>query len=88
MCYVVFEDDVGARIYKVPLAKSALIYSEPHADRLTLFDSLEKAKAAALINCERITKGRKAQGLQFEPVIPLGPDFKTLTESTVPNYFL
>ena len=88
MCYVVFEDDVGARIYKVPVAKSALIASEPHADRLKLFDSLEKAKAVALINCERITKERRAQGLRFEPVNPPEPDFMTLTESTVPNYFL
>ena len=88
MCYIVFEDEVGARIYKVPLAKSALIYSEPHADKLTLFDSLEKAKVGALINCERITNERRALGLRCEAVNPPEPDFMTLTESTVPNYFL
>jgi len=88
MCYVVFEDEVGVRIYKVPLTKSALIYSEPHADKLTLFDSLEKAKAGALINSERITNARKALGLRCESVNPPEPDIMTLTESTVPNYFL
>ena len=88
MHYVVWEVDLGARIYKVPSSKLASIGSQPHADRLKLFDNLEKAKAEANAIFKRIADERTAMGLTRSILEPTLADLLGWDEDKVPQYFL
>jgi cell division protein FtsZ len=88
MHYVVWEVGLGARIYKVPEGKLALIGHQPHADRLKLFDNLGKAKAEANAVFKRVTAERTAKGLSRSILEPTLEDIMGWDEDKVPQYFL
>lgn len=87
MHYVVCDLAVGVRLYKVPLSKVAQVRNESHADRMQIFDELEKAKSAADNLSQRIAYRRAAEGLpELESRSPQ-PDYERWTEKDVPLYF-
>ncbi len=88
MNYVVCDLAVGVRIYKVPLSKVALVRNESHADRIQIFDTLDKAKAAAANLARRIAYRRVAEGLPAEDPRAPQQDFSLWTEDNVPLYFI
>ncbi len=88
MHYVVWEVELGARIYKVPEVKVALVRKEPHADRLKLFDSLEKAKVTADGIFKRVADERKAKGLSQSILRQYRSEYMDWNETNVPGYFL
>jgi len=85
MSFVVVTDTVGAKIYKIPSEKSALLLEAPYANRLKLHDSLGKAKSTAWNFCEQISSelagnGSKT-GIEKSPCL----DFLYWSENEVPN---
>ena len=86
--FVVWEVDLGARIYKVPEGKLATIRQQPHADRLKLFDNLEKARAEAGAIFKRVAAERTAKGLPRSILEPTLEDLMRWDENQVPQYFL
>ena len=88
MHFMTWEIELGARIYKVPEGKLAALQNQPHADRLKLFDNLEKAKAEANAIFERVATKRTAKGLPRSILEPILEDFKRWDETNVPQYFL
>jgi len=88
MHYVVWEVDLGARIYKVPEAKLATVHQQPHAERLKLFDNLQKAKAEANAIFKRVADDRSQKGLPRSILEPTLEDLMRWDEDNVPPYFL
>ena len=88
MHYVVWEVDLGARIYRVPEAKLATVGKQPHAGKLTLFDSLDKAKAEANAIFKRVATDRSEKGLSRSILEPTLEDLMRWDENNVPDYFL
>ena len=88
MHYVVWEVDLGARIYKVPEAKLATVGQERHAGKLKLFDTLENAKAEANAIFKRVAAERAARGLSRSILEPTLEDLMRWDENNVPHYFL
>ncbi|NNE82827.1 MAG: cell division protein FtsZ [Alphaproteobacteria bacterium] len=88
MYYVVWEVDLGARIYKVPEAKLATVRQQPHAQRLKLFDNLQKAKAEANAIFKRVADDRSEKGLPRSILEPTLKDLMRWDEDNVPPYFL
>ncbi|NKB48150.1 MAG: cell division protein FtsZ [Alphaproteobacteria bacterium] len=86
--YVVWEVDLGARLYKIPEGKLATVRQQPHADRLKLFDNLEKAKAEANAIFKRVADERDAKGLSRSILEPSLQDLMGWDEGNVPSYFL
>ena len=88
MHFVVWEVDLGARIYKVPGTKLATVGKQPHAGKLKLFDTLEKAKAEAGAIFKRVASERSAKGLSRSILEPTLEDLMRWDENNVPHYFL
>jgi hypothetical protein len=88
MHYVVWEVDLGARIYKVPEGRLATVRQQPHADRLKLFDNLQKAKAEANAIFKRVADDRSGKGLPRSILEPTLEDLMRWDEDNVPPYFL
>lgn len=88
MHYVVWEVDLGARIYKVPAEKLATVRQQPHAERLKLFDDLHKAKAEANAIFKRVADDRSEKGLPRSILEPTLEDLMRWDEDNVPPYFL
>jgi cell division protein FtsZ len=88
MHYVVWEVDLGARIYKVPEDKLATVRQQPHAERLKLFDNLQKAKAEANAIFKRVADDRSEKGLPRSILEPTLEDLMLWDEDNVPPYFL
>ncbi len=86
--YVVWEVELGARIYKVPEGKLATVRQQPHADRLKLFDNLEKAKVEANVIFKRVAAERTARGLPKSILESTLQDLMRWDENNVPPYFL
>ena len=86
--FVVWEIELGARLYKVPEGKLASIGGQPHADRLKLFDNLEKAKAEVNAIFKRVADERAAKGLPRSILEPTLEDLMKWDENSVPQYFL
>ena len=87
MRFVVCDLAVGVRIYKVPHSKVAQVRSESHANRMQIFDSLEKAKGAADNLLQRIAYKRAAEGLpEVDPRTPT-LDYDRWTERDVPLFY-
>ena len=88
MHYVVWEVELGARIYKVPDGKLASVQTQPHADKLKLFDNLENAKVEANAIFKRVAAERIAKGLPRSILEPTLKDILRWDEKNVPSYFL
>lgn len=88
MHYVVWEVDLGARIYRVPEAKLATVGKQPHAGKLMLFDSLDKAKVEANAIFKRVATERSQRGLSRSILEPTLEDLMRWDENNVPDYFL
>ena len=86
--YLVWEIDLGARIYKVPERKLASVRKQPHADRLQIFDSLERAKVEVDSIFRRVADRRAARGLPRSILEPTRDDIMQWDEEKVPSYFL
>ena len=87
MRFIVCDLAVGVRIYKVPHSKTAQVRSESHANRMQIFDSLEKPKGAADNLCQRIAFKRASEGLpEADPRSPT-QDYDRWTEKDVPLYY-
>ena len=76
----------GVRIFKVPLSKVARVRTE--AGRLQLFDTLDKANAAASSLTRRKAYRRVAEGLPSEDPHSPQPDFSRWAEKDVPLYLI
>ena len=88
MHFVVWEVEMGARIYKVPEGKLASVEEPPHADMLKLFDNLENAKVEANAIFKRVAAERIAKGLPKSILEPTLKDLMRWDEKNVPSYFL
>ena len=88
MHYVVCDLSDGVRIFKVPLSKMARVRTEAEAGRLQLFDTLDKANAAAYNLIRRKAYWRVAEGLPTEDPRSPQPDFSRWTEKDVPLYLI
>ena len=88
MHFVVWEAELGARIYKVPERKLASVRKQPHADRLQIFDSLERAKVEVDTIFRRVADRRAARGLPKSILEPTRDDIMRWDEDSVPSYFL
>ena len=88
MQYLVWEIDLGARIYKVPAEKVSSVHKQPHADRLKLFDNLDSAKAEVNAIFKRVAAQRTAKGLPKSLLESTLDDILRCEEANVPSYFL
>ncbi len=86
MRFVVCDLAVGVRVFKVPLPKVAQVRNEPHADRLQIFNCLQKAKGAADNLSQRNAYRRIAEGLPEADPTTLLQDYERWTEKDVPVY--
>ena len=86
--YLVWEIDLGARIYKLPAEKVTSVRELPHADRLKLFDNLDSAKAEVNAIFKRVAAERTAKGLPKSILESTLDDILRCEEANVPSYFL
>ncbi len=88
MHYVVREVELGARIYKVPEGKLALIGKQPDAGRWKLFEDLEEAKVEAEAIFKRIAAARTAWGYPTSILEPALQDLMRQEAKNVPDLFV
>ena len=88
MHYVVREVELGARIYKVPEGKLALIGKQPDAGRWKLFEDLEEAKVEAKAIFNRIAAARTAWGFPTSILEPTLRDLMRQQAKDVPDFFV
>ena len=88
MHYVVREVELGARIYKVPEGKLALIGKQPDAGRWKLFEDLEEAKVEAEAIFKRIAAARTAWGFPTSILEPELQDLMRQEAKNVPDLFV
>ena len=87
MHYVVREIELGARIYKVPEGKLALIEKRPDAGKWKLFEDLEEAKVEAKAIFKRIAAARAAWGYPTPILEPPLQDLMRQDAKNVPDFF-
>ena len=86
--YLVWQIELGARIFKVPEGKLDLIKKPPDAHKLKLFDNLEHAKAEANAIFKRVAADRMARGLPTSSLEPTLQELMRWEENNVPDYFV
>ena len=86
MHFVVWEVELGARIYKIPEGKLDSIQNQPNADRMKLFDDLETAKVEASAIFKRVAAERTVKGLPNSTLKPTLDFLLRCDEKNLPDY--
>ncbi len=63
--YVLFEEFVGPRIYKIPINQTARVINDYPDCKVEIFETLAAAKGAALTIVERAWQGPKRSLMDF-----------------------
>ena len=88
MHYMVWQIELGARIYKVPEGKLDLIGKPPDANSWKLFEDLETAKVEANAIFKRVAADRTARGLPTSIFDSTLKDLMGREEKNVPDFFV
>ncbi len=86
--YLVWETNLGARLYKIPEAKISLLREQRHADSMKLFDSVENAKSEVNAIFKRVAAERTAKGFPKSVLASTLDDILRCEEENIPSYFL
>ena len=86
--YVVWDRELETKIFKIRTIQEARVRSEPHAENLEVFASLEEAKEAADTILNRIPVLRKGNGRSTYSTSACQANFMYQAEAEVLNYFV
>jgi cell division protein FtsZ len=86
--YVVWDRELETKIFKIRTIQEARVRSEPHAENLEVFASLEEAKEAADTILNRIPVLRKGNGRSTYSTSACQANLMYQAETEVLNYFV
>ncbi len=92
-CFVVFDEESGSRIYKIPINRTARLVNEFRGRRVHVFETLDATKDAALAIVGRAEASAKPSVTSFVPA-PAARNqdarkaLSVLTEARVEAYYV